>query len=218
MRTALMRDTQRLALQCGRTTGIFMRFSTTFAVSRRCGSRTTTTLEPNGSSRMRRRAARKFGRQSIRLQRQSARCCASSRTAAAATDWLHSLALQLSTAIYRYLVGWALLRQPVRRRPRGTDRQVCGRDDHTDGRRQKRTWHRVPNRGRRQCARVLASTAFGYALYRCTAPACIVCCTVAWHGRTAARRPMRRQRIIAFHVDKLHAGALLLRGVVGTVR
>ena len=32
MRTALMRDTQRLALQCGRTTGIFMRFSTTFAV------------------------------------------------------------------------------------------------------------------------------------------------------------------------------------------
>ena len=34
---------------------------------------------------------------------------------------------------------------------------------------------------------------------------------MAWHRRTAARRPMCRQRIVAFHVDKLHAGALLLR-------
>ncbi len=38
--------------------------------------------------------------------------------------------------------------------PRGTCGQVCGRDDHTGGQRQKRARHRVPNRGRRQCARV----------------------------------------------------------------
>ena len=68
--------------------------------------------------------------------------------------------------------------------------QVCGRDDHTGGQRQKRARHRVPNRGRRQCARVsthsVQSTAFlGEALYRCTAPARVVCCTVAWHGIAA---------------------------------
>ena len=75
--------------------------------------------------------------------------------------------------------------------PRGTCGQVCGRDDHTGGQRQKRARHRVPNRGRRQCARVSTHSVqptvyqHGEALYRCTAPARVVCCTVAWHGIAA---------------------------------